>query len=99
MPNTNLGSASMGEYPTEANSRPTDAEASPLNILPLEMANTMVIATKQSEKYSHGPRAKAISAIFWLNRAPSMALKKVPRKDATMPMARALPALPAWAMG
>ena len=32
-------------------------------------------------------------------QAPSMALKKVPRKDATMPMARALPALPAWAMG
>ena len=97
--NTNLGSASIGEKPTDAKSSPMVAEASPLNILPFEMASTMVIATKHREKYSHGPSINATSATDWLRSAPRIALKNVPTKDATIPIASALPALPFWLIG
>ena len=89
----------MGEKPTDANSRPMQAEVRPLNILPLEIASTMVMATKHRPKYSHGPIMNAMSATVWLKKPPAMALKKVPRKDATIPMASALPACPFLVMG
>ena len=89
----------MGENPTDANSRPIHADTRPLNILPLEIARTMVMATKHSAKYSQGPMRNAISAMVSLRRAAIIALKKVPVKDATIPMARAFPDLPCLLMG
>ena len=99
MPKVKRLAASTGAMPTQPRSIPSPAEVRPLNILPLEIASTMVIATKHREKYSHGPMAKATSAIFWLRSAAKRALKNVPKKEATIPMARALPAFPLWAMG
>ena len=63
------------------------------------MAMTIVMATMQREKYSHGPSLKAIAAIDWARRAPRIAEKNVPMKLATMPMAKAWLACPFFAIG
>ena len=65
------------------------AEASPLNILPFEMASTMVIATKHREKYSHGPSFMAKSAINGLKNVATIQDKNVPAKDARIPIPKA----------
>src|SRR5574344_824934 len=97
--NVKRGSASIGENPTDAKSNPIQAAASPLNILPFDMARTIVIARKQREKYSHGPSLKARSATVSERSAPRIAESTVPMKDATIPIASALPALPDFAIG
>ena len=74
-------------------------EARPLNMLPLEIASTIVMATRHRALYSHGPMAKAKSATASASRPPIMALKKVPTKEAVIPMASALLARPFLAMG
>ena len=60
--NVKRACASIGEKPTDAKRRPIHALVRPFSMLPLEIARTIVIATKQSPKYSHGPIANAISA-------------------------------------
>ncbi|MBQ1490339.1 MAG: iron chelate uptake ABC transporter family permease subunit, partial [Blautia sp.] len=65
----------------------------------LPFASTMVMARKQRAVYSQGPMAKAKSATFSASRPPMMALKKVPKKEAVIPMAKALLAWPFFAMG
>ncbi|MPN39525.1 hypothetical protein SDC9_187053 [bioreactor metagenome] len=66
---------------------------------PFEMASTMVMATKHSAKYSHAPILKASSATDSQTMLPMTALKKVPVKEATMPIASALPDWPFRLMG
>ena len=97
--NVKRACASIGEKPTDAKRRPMHALVRPFSMLPLDIARTIVMATKQSPKYSHGPIANAISATVCARNAPAMALPAVPMQDATIPIARALPACPFLAIG
>ena len=68
-------------------------------MLPLESAATSVIAQKQREKYSHGPRVSAKSAMTGERNVARMTEKNVARKEAVMPTASALLDWPFWVMG
>ena len=71
----------------------------PLKIFPLEREAIRVMAQKHREKYSHGPRCKANSAITGERTVARATEPTVPIKDAVMPMPRALLAWPFLVMG
>ena len=80
----------MGSMPMQPISRPMPADMMPLKMLPLEREAMRVMAQKQREKYSHGPRCSAASAITGESTVASATEPTVPIKDAVMPMPSAL---------
>ena len=68
------------------------ADMMPLKMLPLDREAIRVMAQKQREKYSQGPRCRAASAMMGDSTVAMATEPTVPMKDAVMPMPSALPA-------
>ena len=80
----------IGSMPMQPSISPRPAAISPFQILPLERDATSVIAQKHREKYSQGPSVRAKSAMIGERIVARITEKKVPRKEAVIPMASAL---------
>ena len=89
----------MGSSPTQPRKSPIPAAIMPFQIFPLESAATSVMAQKHREKYSHGPRRSARSAITGATTVAIRTEPTVARKEAVIPTARAFDASPLSVMG
>ena len=89
----------MGSIPMQPSMKPRPADIMPFQILPLERLATNVMAQKHREKYSQGPRVRAKSAMIGETSVAIRTEKSVPRKEAVIPMARALFDSPLSVMG
>ena len=89
----------IGSMPMHPIKRPIPAAMMPLKIFPLDREATRVMAQKQREKYSHGPRWRANSAMTGESTVARATEPTVPIKEAVMPIPRALPACPFLVMG
>jgi hypothetical protein len=78
---------------------PIEVDKRHLNMHPCDKAATNVIAAKHRLAYSHGPNLRAKSAITGLRNVATRIDKKVPAKEAKIPIVRALVASPFFVMG
>ena len=89
----------IGSDPTHPIKRPIPAAINPLKMDPFEREAIRVIAQKQSEKYSHGPKVRAKFAMIGERTVARRIENTEPMKEAVIPIPKAFPASPFFVIG